>query len=476
MHRLQPDKRCRGPGVPAGFTLLELSIVLAIIAAIVAGGMTIFASSLQKDELKETQNKLKAIQKALLAFRVANNRLPCPADVTLAPANDYFGYEAGSLVNSGWVPDTGACTTYGTYVNDALTATAANSVAADFYNSSAASSLPALSGNAASFVSEDTKTQGNWIGVYGASGYSIEGIATSLPAYASVSFTGDATYTWTSPAPASDVRGLQNPGSPTTHTATCWYNSPNFTINVGVTDGNTHQIGLYAVDWDSYGPRQESITVENASTNAVLDTRTLSSFVNGQYYIWNIAGNVTFVITDLVAHNAVISALFFTNAATVPAAEGMVPTQTLRLSDDYAFDGWGRRIMYTVDNRFTAIGAFTTILPTDITSRLTVNDPSSNTKTVAAAYVLVSFGPNGHGAYPRNGAAIASRISSGSNNGDEQNNCDCNSSATSNSAIPGGTFVQEQPNQASGHIGDPTYYYDDIVAYGTRSDLRSPTE
>ncbi|MGA8614352.1 MAG: hypothetical protein WB760_22290, partial [Xanthobacteraceae bacterium] len=231
---------------------------------------------------------------------------------------------------------------------------------------------------------------------------------------------------------------------------------------------------------------------------------------------------------------------------------------SLHLPDDYALDGWGRRIMYTVDNRFTAAGALasypnaltmtgattsastsvaglvstvglavnmfvygsglqrginatqiagiasataitlsasakatftsdsltfsttpipaTAILATDATQRMTVNDQSGNAKTTQAAYVLVSFGPNGHGAWPRNGAAIGSRISSGSNHPDELTNCNCSNAAVTNAAIPAGTFVQEQPNQYAGHLGDPSYYFDDIVAFGTRSDLAAPGE
>ncbi len=38
--------------------------------------------------------------------------------------------------------------------------------------------------------------------------------------------------------------------------------------------------------------------------------------------------------------------------------EGMVPTVTPKLPDDYAIDGWGNRIMYSVDNRYTASNAF----------------------------------------------------------------------------------------------------------------------
>ena len=79
----------------SGFTLLEMSIVLVIIAIVVGGGMTIFGASVQKRQLQETQAKLKAIQKALYDFRIANNRLPCPTDATANESYDwYFGTES----------------------------------------------------------------------------------------------------------------------------------------------------------------------------------------------------------------------------------------------------------------------------------------------------------------------------------------------------------------------------------------------
>ena len=434
------DARLRNPALSRkrereirGFTLLEMSIVLAIIGVIIGGGMSIFSASLQKRQLQETQFKMKAIQKALYDFRIINNRLPCPADVTLALNSTNFGVEGATP---------GSCIADGTYASDALTA--ATGPAADFAN------IITTTGNL--LVSTI--------------------VINSIPSTAGIS------------------AGMGISGA----------NIPAGTTVLSVLNGTTISI-------------------------SAMPTTTASG------------------VTLTFGNNV----------------EGMAPVASLHLPDDYALDGWGRRIMYTVDNRFTANGALipypnaitmigngvlantmntlpttsglsvgmrvygpkmpqaetiasitsstaitlttaicctatgysftfstkpipaTAILVTDTTQRMTVNDQSGNPKTTRAAYVLVSFGANGHGAWPRNGAAIGSRISSGSRNADEGKNCDCyvdgsGSEGQNNPTIPAGIFVQEQPNQTAGHLGDPSYYFDDIVAFGTRSDLAASGE
>jgi hypothetical protein len=161
----------------------------------------------------------------------------------------------------------------------------------------------------ASFVGTDTTTQGSWQGVYGASGYNVISNATSYPSYATVTASRETAYTWS--ASTSDVRALQKAPPATDRIAATWYSRSSFMIDINLTDGNTHKVSIYALDWDQLG-RSEQIQVLDAATGTVLDTRTLSSFGGGEYLTWNLYGHVQLVFTNLVGgKNAVVSGLFF---------------------------------------------------------------------------------------------------------------------------------------------------------------------
>ena len=164
--------------------------------------------------------------------------------------------------------------------------------------------------NQASFAGVDTATQGNWIGTYGGDGYAIPNGAQSVPSYATFSVSGQSSYTWA--ASTADVRAPQTPGG-VGRIASLWFNAPSFTFDVNMKDGNTHQVALYALDWDGYqGGRAEQIQILDASTNNVLDTRNATSFQNGQYLVWNINGHVKIVVaTTNPNSNAAISGVFF---------------------------------------------------------------------------------------------------------------------------------------------------------------------
>src|SRR4029077_1138869 len=133
----------------------------------------------------------------------------------------------------------------------------------------------------------------------------------SLPAYASFAVQNQQNYTWMSST--SDPRALQT-GSGTGRIAATWFNSSTFNFDLNFTDGNAHQFALYAVDWDST-TRVETIQIVDANSNAVLDTRNISSFTNGIYLVWNISGHVKINVTRTGGANAVISGVFFGGSA-----------------------------------------------------------------------------------------------------------------------------------------------------------------
>lgn len=123
-----------------GFSLLELSIVITIIAIVTGISVDMGMNMIESVDIVANNHKLNVIEQALQAYRLANERLPCPADASLATTSPYYGYEAGTLSGSQWAPDMGVCTTGGTYTttttggytSGVLTGTAASSVAANY--------------------------------------------------------------------------------------------------------------------------------------------------------------------------------------------------------------------------------------------------------------------------------------------------------------------------------------------------------
>ena len=157
----------------------------------------------------------------------------------------------------------------------------------------------------ASFVRLDTTTQGNWKGSYGVEGYKLSNDATTLPSYAQVTINEN---DWLWDGNNADPRALQRSVGSSRFAGT-WYTWSNMTVEVGLTDGESHEVALYAVDWDGLG-RVEQIEVLDATTGVVLDTRTGTNFGGGHYWVWDIAGRVRFRITNTGPGNAVLSGVF----------------------------------------------------------------------------------------------------------------------------------------------------------------------
>lgn len=172
------------------------------------------------------------------------------------------------------------------------------------------SSVPASS---ATFVALDTKTQGNWHGVYGDSGYLIAGDTQHLPTTIQMTPSGAAVWEWASST--ADARALVKPELPTTRVAACWYSPTSFTIDVNITDGHRYRLALYVLDFDRSYHRAETVSVVDPGSGRVLDTRHVSAFGNGEYLVWQVSGHVTIQVTNASgSRNAAASALFVTPA------------------------------------------------------------------------------------------------------------------------------------------------------------------
>ncbi len=69
------------------------------------------------------------------------------------------------------------------------------------------------------------------------------------------------------------------------------------------------------LDWDT-NSRSERIDVIDASTGAVMNSQTVSSFNGGEYLTWTLSGDVQLRFTLLAGANAVLSGIFFNGAGT----------------------------------------------------------------------------------------------------------------------------------------------------------------
>lgn len=113
--------------------------------------------------------------------------------------------------------------------------------------------------------------------------------------------------------------------------------------------------------------------------------------------------------TSLVSEAAGSSITMVTHSCNAVENEtGMVPIHDLMLSDDYAYDGWERKFTYRIA---TGMGNATDWADSLYKGDLRIIDINGNERTdidrpapnnIGAAYVIVSHGPNGTGAWAKN--------------------------------------------------------------------------
>lgn len=163
----------------------------------------------------------------------------------------------------------------------------------------------------ATFVAADSTTQGKWTGTYGADGYALLGASgSSLPAYARLSSDPNQ-LTWLWGYTNTDPRALQVSPGATTGVAACDVDPNRFTLDLNLADGQSHRVALYMMDFESRN-RAQTVQITDANTGAVLDTESVTHFVNGRWLVWNLTGHVKItLINDAGSPNAVASGLFF---------------------------------------------------------------------------------------------------------------------------------------------------------------------
>ncbi|MGD0302075.1 MAG: SBBP repeat-containing protein, partial [Bryobacteraceae bacterium] len=201
------------------------------------------------------------------------------------------------------------------------TTTATGTSGSDKHTASA--SLVVAGSSSAAFVKLDTTTQGNWHGIYGDDGYIVIGDLTLNPSYVTPVVSGDAQAVWA--ASTSDVRALQKASNLSDRVAGLWYTYNTFTVGLNITDGKTHQVALYCLDWDTTA-RRETVQVLDGNGN-VLNTQSLtSSFNGGVYLVWNVSGNVQLRVTLTAGANAVATGLFLGPAGSANPVLGVGET------------------------------------------------------------------------------------------------------------------------------------------------------
>ncbi len=81
-----------------GFSLLELSIVVTIVAVVAATTLNVVANKTAVKKSLKTRDKMEIIAKAIKVYADANNKIPCPAQMGVLLSDAVFGAESCTTV------------------------------------------------------------------------------------------------------------------------------------------------------------------------------------------------------------------------------------------------------------------------------------------------------------------------------------------------------------------------------------------
>ena len=107
----KPDYHSRTCPARAGFSLIELSVVLVIVSIVAVMGLELIANYMNRTAYKVTTERLDVIDSAMVAYRRVNNKLPCPAPEAVTATSACFGKELNGSGGAGTCNDiAGTCT------------------------------------------------------------------------------------------------------------------------------------------------------------------------------------------------------------------------------------------------------------------------------------------------------------------------------------------------------------------------------
>ncbi|MDD2914080.1 MAG: type II secretion system protein [Gallionella sp.] len=94
----QPGTRQATPLRSTGFTLVEMSIVLAVMALLLGGLLPVISGQIEQQRRTETRKYMDEVREALLGYAIAHKHLPCPdsnddgtAELTCSTASSAIG-------------------------------------------------------------------------------------------------------------------------------------------------------------------------------------------------------------------------------------------------------------------------------------------------------------------------------------------------------------------------------------------------
>jgi hypothetical protein len=157
------------------------------------------------------------------------------------------------------------------------------------------------------FLLTDVMSHGNWKGLFGGEGIIIPGVVTNLPSEIVVTNFAARSFGWVDQT--GDLRALQYPNIDS-RIASAWTDDLEISMEVSFLDGRYHSLALYLLDWDG-GGRVENISIYDAGSDRLLDTREISEFKGGEYSVMAVRGRIKLQIRTQNSGNTVLSGLFF---------------------------------------------------------------------------------------------------------------------------------------------------------------------